>query len=247
MKSTNNLPRFVILQHTLPDHREGLRQRMNEHRPLTALNPLSWPGEIGTYQGIEIALFAGGEPERVIVPILERPEVEYIFCLGLAGSLSAELHLGDIVAPTASVRGDGLTDYWADPKLPAVAHMAPLSALNQAAQQLDIPITNGIFYTSATWYKEPDFIEKWSELGVIGIQMELAQYYLLSHLYGKKTAALYIISDLPLEGEAVWQTGFRQDKTILAGCLRSVEILLDAIELLAGTIRTGTVADDQHE
>jgi uridine phosphorylase len=146
--------------------------------------------------------------------------------LGLAGSLSAELHLGDMIAPVASVRGDGLTDYWADPKLPAVAHMSPLSALNQAARQRDLPISNGIFFTSATWYKEPEFIGKWSELGVVGIQMELAQYYLLAYLHRKKVAGLYVISDLPLEGEAVWETGFRQDNAILEGCYRSVDVLL---------------------
>lgn len=233
MRRTDKFPRFVILQHTLPAHREALRQKLTRHRELPALNPLSWPGEIGRYNGIDIACFSGGEPERVIVPILELPEVEYIFCLGLAGSLSAELHLGDMVAPVASVRGDGLTDYWADPKLPAVADMTALSALNQAAQQLDISLSNGIFYTSATWYKEPDFIGEWSGLGVVGIQMELAQYYLLSHLYGKKTAGLYVISDLPLVGEAVWKTGFRQDKAIIDGCLRSVDVLLGAIERLA--------------
>ena len=235
MKQPEPLPRFVILQHTLPAHREALRQKLSQRRELPALNPLAWSGEIGRWQGIDIACFAGGEPERVIVPILEQRQVEYIFCVGLAGSLSPELHLGELAAPIASVRGDGLTDYWADPKLPAVAHMAALSAINQAAQQAGIAFNNGLFYTSASWYKEPEFIEQWSKLGVVGIQMELAQYYLLGHLYGKKVAGLYVISDLPLTGEAVWQTGFRQDPLILEGCLRSVEVLLQAIASLASS------------
>ncbi len=233
MKKTDLFPRFVILQHTIPEHKEALRSKMSKQRPLPALNPLSWQGEIGTWQGVEIACFAGGEPERVIVPILEQSSVEYIFCLGLAGSLSSKLQLGNLVAPIASVRGDGLTDYWADPKMPAVANMESLSALNNSARQLKIPMENGVFYTSATWYKEPDFIEQWAKLGVVGIQMELAQYYLLPHLYGKKSAGLYVISDLPLEGEAVWHTGFRKNQAIIDGCEQSVDILLKAIEMLA--------------
>lgn len=186
MTKKDNLPRYVILQHSLPEHRTALYNKLQNHRTIPALTPLSWPGEIGTWQGIEIACFSGGEPERVIMPVLQQDRVEYIFCLGLAGSLTPNLHLGDLVVPSASVRGDGLTDYWADPKLPAVANLTALSALNTASIHLGISLANGIFFTSATWYKEPDFIEAWAKLGVMGIQMELAQYYLLAHLFGKK-------------------------------------------------------------
>ncbi len=117
--------------------------------------------------------------------------------------------------------------------MPAVADVGALSALNESARQLGMSISNGILYSSATWYREPDFIEQWAELGVVGIQMELAQYYLLSHLYGKKAAGLYVISDTPLTGEEVWRTGFRRDQVILDTCKRSIDILLGAIESLS--------------
>jgi uridine phosphorylase len=233
MNRVDILPRFVILQHTLQEHREALRNRLSERRTIPALTPLAWVGEIGTWQGIEIACFAGGEPERAIVPVLEQSSVEYVLCLGLAGSLSTALRRGDLVAPVASVRGDGVTDYWADVKMPAVADVGALSALNKSARQLGMSISNGILYSSATWYREPDFIEQWAELGVVGIQMELAQYYLLSYLYGKKAAGLYVISDTPLTGEEVWRTGFRRDQVILDTCERSIDILLGAIESLS--------------
>ena len=42
-----------------------------------------------------------------------------------------------------------------------------------------------------------------------------------------------MISDLPLEGEAIWETGFRSDPMIFEGCEQSIAILLKAIELLA--------------
>ena len=170
-----------------------------------------------------------------MVPVLEQSSVEYVLCLGLAGSLSAKLRRGDLVAPIASVRGDGVTDYWADPKMPAVGDVGALSALNESSHRLGIPMSNGILYTSATWYREPDFIEQWAELGVVGIQMELAQYYLLSHLYGKKVAGLYVISDTPLEGEEVWVTGFRRDQVILDAYERSIDILLGAIVSLSAS------------
>lgn len=233
MTKKDCLPRFVILQHSLPEHRNALHNKLRNRHTIPPLNPLSRQAEIGTWHDIEIACFSGGEPERVIMPVLKQQRVEFIFCLGLAGSLSPTLQLGNLIAPSASVRGDGLTDYWANPKLPAVANMKSLFALNTASHQLGIPLANGMLFTSATWYKEPDFIEEWSKLGVKGIQMELAQYYLLAHLHGKKAAGIYVISDLPLEGEAIWQTGFRTDAAILNGCEQATAIVLKAIELLA--------------
>jgi hypothetical protein len=71
--------------------------------------------------------------------------------------------------------------------------------------------------------------------GEIGVWhgIGIALYYPLSYLYGKKAAGLYVISDMPIEGEAVWRTGFRRDEAILAACERAVEILLTAIESLS--------------
>ncbi len=39
------------------------------------------------------------------------------------------------------------------------------------------------------------FVKKWEELGVMGVEMELGQHLLLSHLHVKKAMGLYVISD----------------------------------------------------
>ena len=233
MDATVTLPRFVVLLHTLQEQREALQDKLDERRTIPAPAPLAREGEIGVWRGIEIACFASGEPERVVVPVLEQSTVEYVLCLGLAGSLTADLRPGDLVVPVASVRGDGVSDYWADPRMPAVADVGALSALNASAGRLGVSLSNGMLYSTATWYRQSDFIGQWADLGLVGIQKEIALYYLLSYLYGKKAAGLYVISDVPIEGEAVWRTGFRRDEAILAGCERAVEILIGAVESLS--------------
>ncbi len=235
------LPKVVVLQHTFREQREALQRKLDKRHTIPAPAPLASEGKAGVWRGIEIACFAGGEPERVIVPVLEQQTVEYVLCLGLAGSLSADLRPGDLVAPVASVRGDGVSDYWADPKMPAVADVGVLSALNASAHHLGIPLSNGILYSTSTWYKESSFIQQWADLGVVGIQQEIALYYLLSYLYGKKTAGLYVISDMPIEGEYVCRTGFNKDQIVLDACERAVEILLGAIELIASPNDGGCV------
>lgn len=234
MGKTGRLPRFAIFQHTVSQHREALHRRLSELRAISPLAPFSRQGEMGTWQGIPIACFAGGNEETGLVPILEQSTVEYVFVLGLAGSLSPVLGKGDLVSPIASVRGDGLTDYWADARLPAVADATALLAVNQSARRLGFRVANGVFYTTSTMYREMDFAGKWAELGVVGIQMELAQYFVLSYLHRKRAAGVYVISDLPLEGDRIWRTGFSADQGLLDAYERSVDVLLGAIQLLAG-------------
>lgn len=188
---------------------------------------------MGTWQGIQIACYSGPVSETTLVPIMGQSAVEYVFSLGLAGSLSKDLHKGDLVSPTASVRGDGLTDYWADARLPAVAEASALLAVNESARRLGIRITNGVFYTTPTLYQETTFVKKWAELGVVGIQMEIAQHFLLSHLHGKKAAGLYVISDSPLEGDEIWRTGIPLDHVLLDAYEQVVDIVLGAIQLLS--------------
>jgi hypothetical protein len=63
-------------------------------------------------------------------------------------------------------------------------------------------------------------------------------HYLLWYLYGKTEAGLYVSSDVPIKGEAVWRTGFRRDEAISAACERAVEILLSAIESLSVALQS---------
>ncbi len=229
------LPRYAVLQYTVSEHREALQKRLEDRRALPPLAPFGREGEAGTWQGIEIACYPGGRVETKLVPVVEQPDVEYVFALGLAGSMSADLRRGDLVSPIASVRGDGLTDYWADPKLPAVADAGALYAVMTSARHLGIPLATGTFYTTPTMYRELTFLEEWAQLGVIGAQKELAQHLLLSHLHGKRAAGMYVISDAPLQGDRIWRDGIHTDQALLDAYERSVDVLLGAIQLLANS------------
>ena len=233
MSKADTLPRFVVIQYTFSEHQEILRTKLNERRSVPPLAYACQEGEIGTWQGIQIACYSGPAKETSLVPILEQSAVEYVFSLGLAGALSKDLRRGDLVLPIASVRGDGLTDYWADPKMPAVADTSTVLALNDSARRLGASVTHGIFYTTSTLYRETTFVNKWAELGVIGVEMELAQHFLLSHLHAKKAAGLYVISDSPLLGDEIWRSGIRLDEVLSNAYACLVDIVLDAICLLS--------------
>ncbi len=231
----NRLPRFVVIQHAFAEQCAILLNRLEERRAIPPLAPFCQPGESGILHGIPIACYTGPALEMTLVPILEQHNVEYVFSMGLAGSLSEHFSRGDLIAPIASVRGDGLSDYWADAKLPAVANAYALLTLNESARRLGVPIANGVFYSTQTMYKETNFLPQWSDLGVVAVEMEMAQHLILAQVHRKKAAGLYVISDHPLQGEAIWQTGIAQDSTLMNAYGSAVDILLDAIRLIAET------------
>ena len=115
-----------------------------------------------------------------------------------------------------------------------MAHFVALFAVLQSADRLGIKITSGIFHTIAIMYKEIDFLPHWAEQGVIGVQMEIAQHFILAHLYRKKAAGVYVVSDTPLKGDQIWRTGVSQTPELSTAYERSVDILGGAIQLLAG-------------
>jgi purine-nucleoside phosphorylase len=114
-----------------------------------------------------------------------------------------------------------------------VADAAALAALMDSAHRLGVDLGGGVFCTTSTLYREGSFIEKWASLGVVGIEMEAAPHYLLSHLHGKRAAGLYAISDSPLQGDEIWRTGVALDGVLLAAYTRLVDVLLGAIQALS--------------
>lgn len=195
MTNADTLPRFVVIQYAFWNLREILLKKLSDRRSILPLAKDCQEGEIGTWQEIPIACYSGPALEPTLVSILEQKNVEYVFSLGVAGTLSKNLQRGDLVAPTAAVRGDGATDFWANPRMPAVADAHALVALSESALRLGIPLANGVLYTTTSLYVDAAFVREWAALGVIGIDRTCAQQFLLAHMHRKKAAALYVVGD----------------------------------------------------
>jgi len=65
-------------------------------------------------------------------------------------------------------------------------------------------------------------------------KLKSRNFFILAHLYRKKAAGIYVVSDSPLKGDQVWRTGVPQTPELSTAYERSVDFLLGAIQLLAG-------------
>jgi hypothetical protein len=235
----SSFPVFVVMagRHQYP----YLVSRLEDLSPIEPLAPFAPKGERGLLGEIPVAIFPElPGRETALVPVIRSP-ARFFLILAAVGGLQPDIERGDILVPTASIRGEGLTRYYARPDLPAVIDLDVGSALKNAAGRLGVKIRTGVFHTTASMYKEPEYVEELSELGVIGVQMELAQFYLLAQLEGKKAGAVHVVTDNPVTGERIWEKGMTRDQTLDNGLNSAADLVCEAIRELAGRERPSPV------
>lgn len=155
-------------------------------------------GRIGEVNGVRIAVIGNtrltGYHENLLVPLLNTP-VEYVLTIGLGGAIASDLEIGDLVIPSASVKGEGLTGYYLSKDIPAVGSLEVLSKIYQICIRKEIVPHTGVFYTTESKYKELEMLPKLRQDGLIMIEKDVAPIYGLAHAFQKKAGALHIVSD----------------------------------------------------
>ena len=160
-------------------------------------------GYTGEYQGTRISVMGSGMGMPSIgiysYELYKFYDVDTIIRIGSAGAYTTELHLFDIVLASsawsestfalaqANVSGD--TQY---------PHAAVNDVLEDAAADLQIPITKARIHSSDVFYHEDhvanheDFYQKHQ---CVCVEMESFALFHNAHILGKKAACLLTISD----------------------------------------------------
>jgi len=123
-----------------------------------------------------------------------------LFYLGLAGTISKEINIGDLVIPTASCRGDGASYYHAPNYYPAVASFSIYAKvkgiLSDLCSKQGVSNYDSITYTIDSLTAETeDLITKLSDYGIAAIDMETSAFYTMASLNNVDALAILIISD----------------------------------------------------
>ena len=142
---------------------------------------------------------------RVPVMLLARLGVETFIRVGTTGSIQEDLHLGDVVINTASVRMDGASRAYAPIEFPAAADMDTVLALREAAKESGIPFKTGIsISTDSFWPGQERYdsfggyvlkrlqgsLEDFRHLGCTNYEMENATLFTLCAVLGLKAASI---------------------------------------------------------
>jgi uridine phosphorylase len=157
---------------------------------------------IGYYKGIPISVIyqRGGAPQtEFIVRVLAESPARTLIGIGACGGLQERVEIGDIIIPTAAVRGEGTTGYYAPKEIPAIPDFHIVEAFANIARKEKARYHLGPVWTTSASIKETEqLIEECNRLGILGIDMETSALFLLSSLHGLKSAAILAVSDHPL-------------------------------------------------
>lgn len=164
-------------------------------------------GYTGTYKGKRISVMGHGMGGPSIgiytYELYNFYGVKQIIRVGSAGSIKEDLHVGDLVIAMGACTN---SNYAAQYELPGTfAPIADFGMLRRAAETCDrlgYRYQVGNVLTSDTFYTENPHNEKWINMGVLAVEMEIAILYMNATRSANKALAICTVSDHIITGEA---------------------------------------------
>ena len=164
-------------------------------------------GYTGTYKGKRISVMGHGMGGPSIgiytYELYNFYGVKQIIRVGSAGSIKENLHVGDLVIAMGACTN---SNYAAQYELPGTfAPIADFGMLRRAAETCDrlgYRYQVGNVLTSDTFYTENPHNERWINMGVLAVEMEIAILYMNAARSGNKALAICTVSDHIITGEA---------------------------------------------
>jgi DeoD family purine-nucleoside phosphorylase len=163
-------------------------------------------GYTGEFEGAPVSVQATGmgcPSAAIVMEELIQLGVKRFLRVGTCGGLQRDLQLGDLIVAVSAVAADGTAANYVggEPHAPT-ADWELLHGAVHAAKKLDQPLRVGVIASSDTFY-DPDSErhQRWSERGVLGVEMEAAVLFTIGTLRGVKAGCLLTVSDIVVGGE----------------------------------------------
>lgn len=170
---------------------------IGEHRPMQA----------ATAQNITIINFGIGSPNAgLVIDLLEAIKPKAVLFLGKCGGLkTGKNHIGDLILPIAAVRGEGTSNDFLPPEVPALPAFALQKAVSTTIREYEQDYWTGVVYTTnkRVWEHREDFKQRLRDFRCIAIDMETATIFVAAFKNQMPAGALLLISDMPMTEDGV--------------------------------------------
>lgn len=161
----------------------------------------TWATAHAPEQDFSIIDYGIGSPMAgLVMDVVSYTDPKAVLMLGLCGGLDDDLEIGEYVVPTASIRDEGTSVHYLPPTVPAMPTLSMNAAVCMALENKDSAHRSGIMKTTdyRMWEFDEEFKEELREERVIAIDMEIATLFAVGYAKALPTAALMLVSDLPL-------------------------------------------------
>ncbi|MEO0065781.1 MAG: hypothetical protein RI983_1107 [Bacteroidota bacterium] len=167
---------------------------------------LDRPMQCATADGITIINFGMGSPgAATIMDLLTAIEPEAVLFLGKCGGLKRRNKIGDLILPIAAIRGEGTSNDYFPPEVPAMPAFALQKAISTTIRDYKVDYWTGTVYTTnrRVWEHDEEFKTYLQKVRAYAIDMETATIFTVGFFNKIPTGALLLVSDQPMIPEGV--------------------------------------------
>lgn len=154
-----------------------------------------------TAGGITIINFGMGSPNAAtIMDCLSAIKPEACVFLGKCGGLKKKNDIGDFILPIAAIRGEGTSNDYFPPEVPALPAFALQKAMSTTIRDNNQDYWSGTVYTTnrRVWEWDEHFKEYLRKIRAMAIDMETATIFSTAFYNEIPTGAILLVSDQPM-------------------------------------------------
>jgi AMP nucleosidase len=162
--------------------------------------------QCATAHDITIINFGMGSPgAATIMDLLSAIEPKAVLFLGKCGGLKKRNKIGDLILPIAAIRGEGTSNDYFPPEVPAMPAFALQKAISTTIRDHSCDYWTGTVYTTnrRVWEHDETFKEYLQKIRAYAIDMETATIFTVGFYNKIPTGALLLVSDSPMVPEGV--------------------------------------------
>lgn len=162
------------------------------------------PSAIG--DGITMINFGMGSPNAAtIIDLLSVAEPKAVLFLGKCGGLKKKSQIGDWILPIAAIRGEGTSQDYLPPEVPALPAFSLQKAISTTIRDFNFDYWTGTVYTTnrRVWEHDEKFKKYLRKTRCMAIDMETATLFITAFSNEIPCGALLLVSDQPMIPQGV--------------------------------------------
>ncbi len=154
-----------------------------------------------TADGITLIKFGMGSPNAAtVMDLLSAVHPKASLFLGKCGGLKRQNKLGDLILPIAAIRGEGTSNDYFPPEVPALPAFSLQKAVSTTIRNHDRDYWTGTVYTTnrRVWEHDDQFKAYLRRIRAMAVDMETATLFVTGFSNKIPTGALLLVSDQPM-------------------------------------------------
>ncbi len=162
--------------------------------------------QCATSENITIINFGMGSPgAATVMDLLSAIEPKAVLFLGKCGGLKKRNKLGDLILPIAAIRGEGTSNDYFPPEVPALPAFALQKAVSTTIRDYGVDYWTGTVYSTnrRVWEHDEKFKIYLQDVRAYAVDMETATIFTVGFYNKIPTGALLLVSDQPMTPDGV--------------------------------------------